>query len=304
MSKKLKTSFIFLGCIILLLVIGTAFLYQLFHFKLQMALGYISVYKTNLTITLLTPFLSGIVICLASLFLVKKIDYVHTIFENNGYKVIRAIFGVVGFIFGLTIGQINPTDWLLFFNHQLFGKTDPINHLDYSFYVYQLPVIQSLLGKMIGIIFYFIVIKGIVAVITYLFKDHKQINISKAGQIISIIDAAGDKKQIHNPKAIQSISRLVGLLFLTFAAGNLLSRYTILFNAQEGNFLYGPGFADTHFTIPISISINSLLLLFISMMFFVFSFKLGRVKTSKADRHKHRIRHCDKPPLISGQIRD
>jgi uncharacterized membrane protein (UPF0182 family) len=273
MSKKLKTSIILFGMIILLLVIGQAFLYQLFQFRLQEALGYISVYVTNLATELLTAFLSALIFCIASVFFVKKIDFVHTVFEKIGYKMLRFVFGVIGFIFGYSIGQINATSWLLFFKHQHFGKTDPIYHLDYSFYVYQLPIIESLLGKIAGIIFYFIVLKVILAFITFLLKDNKQINIKKAGQIISIIDVAGDKKATWNTKDIQSIFRLAGLLFLLFAVGHFFSRYSIMYTSQEGNFLYGPGFADTHFTIPVSILINCLLLLFISIFFFIYSFK-------------------------------
>lgn len=273
MFKKLKMGVIFIGILILLLVIGPALLYQIYHYKLQEALGYILVYKTNLVITLLTAFLAALVLCITSIFSFRKIHYAHTIFEKSGYKFIRVILGIIGFFFGYSVGQINPTDWLLFFHHQLFDKADPIYHLDYSFYVYQLPVIEGLLGKIVGIIFYFIFIKFILALIIYISKNNTQFNISNNGQIISIIDAARDKKQIHNTKGIQSISRLVGLLFLTFAVEHFLTRYSILFNSQEGNFLYGPGFADTHFTIPVSILINCLLLLFISILFFVYSFK-------------------------------
>ncbi|MDP4084894.1 MAG: UPF0182 family protein [Bacillota bacterium] len=263
MSKKLKTGIILFGCILLLLVIGPAVLYQIFNFKLQQALGFISVYKTNLIITLLTAFLSALVICIVTLFSLKKIP--------NTF--LRVVFGVIGFIFGYSIGQINPTSWLLFFNHQHFGKTDPIYHLDYSFFVYQLPGLQSLLGKIVGIIIYFIVIKGLQLVITYFIKNNKQFKITKTGQIISIIDVDKDRVYLPNLKTIQPILKLGGLLFLTFAVEQFLTRYSILYNSQEGNFLYGPGFADTHFTIPVAILINCLLLLFISTMFFIYSFK-------------------------------
>ncbi len=274
MSKKLKATIIIFGFIILLLVIGQAFLYQLFQIKLQQALGFISVYKINLTVSLLTAFLSALIFCIISALTVKKVQYANTIFEKTGYKVLRVMFGGAGLLFGYSIGQINPTEWLLFFNHQLFGKTDPIYHLDYSFYVYQLPIIQSLLGKIGAVIFYFIVIKTIHAVISNLFKDQHQINIKNAGQIISIIDISKNKnKKFHSSKAIQSTLRLCGLLFFIFAAGNFLTRYSILYNTQEGSFLYGPGFTDTHFTIPVSIPINTLLLILISIMFFVYSFK-------------------------------
>lgn len=273
MSKKLKVMLSFFGSLILLLIIGQAFLYQLFHFKLQEALGYISVYKTNLAVTLLTAFLSALVFCILSVLAVKKIEFAQAFFEKIGSKILQTVFGIIGLIFGYSIGQINATNWLLFFRHQAFGKTDPIYHLDYSFYVYQLPIIQSLLGKIVDLILYFIVIKVMLALIGYIFRNDNLINIKKAGRIISIIDAAGKKKQIHNPKAIQSLSRLGGLLFLTFAASQFLTRYSLLFNSQQGNFLYGPGFADTHFTIPIAITINSLLLLLISAMFFVYSAK-------------------------------
>jgi uncharacterized membrane protein (UPF0182 family) len=257
-----------LAIIILLLVIGKAFLSQLFLFKLQEALGFISVYKTNLTISLAIPILSAVVFCILSVLLIRKID-----FPNAGFKILRVVYGIFGLIFGTSIAHINPTAWLLFFNHELFSKTDPVYHLDYSFYVYQLPIIQNLFWKILGIIVYFIVLKVIITFVINISTDPKQFNIKSSGQIISIVDVMSDKKFAPNTKTFPSISRFIGLLFLIFAVEEFLTRFSILYNSKEGTFLYGPGFMDTHFTIPVSITIESLLLLLIAVIFFAYSLK-------------------------------
>ena len=205
--------------------LGISFLDLLFAFKLHEALGYGSVFLKNLGVQAVV--LYGLALIVAILFPLTLRPLKQAV-PTYIYRSLSIVSIVVGWLVGLGVGHIKATDWLLFLHHELFHKTDPIFHLDYAFYVYQLPIYQSIVGRLITLLFAFIIMQI----------------------IILLVQSRSDEKGLI--RAFRWLTRLLAGLFVLFAMDSFLTKYAQLYNDQSGNFLYGPGFTQTHWTLPLS----------------------------------------------------
>lgn len=244
--------------IIVFLILGDLFLNILFAFKKHDALGFGEVYAKNF-ITAVVPALGmAILIGLLTIWTVRPLK---SVLDQRIYWSISILAALIGLMAGYGIGQIDSVRWLLFFNHAVFHKSDPIFHMDYSFYVYQLPVILSFLGKLVGITVYFLLIQVVVSALLYW----------------------ANPSTLTADHSIRKILRLVSFLFLIGAVDHFLSRYTSLYTSQFGNFLYGPGYTKTHFTLP-SIWVTSILILLVGVLLFAFSFRDKTIENFQVHR--------------------
>jgi len=82
----------------------------------------------------------------------------HSRLVRTGVSVIFALLAGIG-----TRGEWN--NWVLFLNRTNFGRSDPLNHIDYGFYVFQLPFIRFVIGWLISAI---VVVTIVTAVAHYL----------------------------------------------------------------------------------------------------------------------------------------
>ncbi|MER3414122.1 MAG: hypothetical protein C4341_07805 [Armatimonadota bacterium] len=78
--------------------------------------------------------------------------YYHVLARGHGWflKMLR----LVALFFGLLFGMVSSGHWktcLLYVNAEPFGKTDPIFGLDYSFFVFRLPLIEWIVGTVIAL---------------------------------------------------------------------------------------------------------------------------------------------------------
>lgn len=246
--KRFKVIGIIILVIIALIILADFAVNLDFNIKKHIALGFPSVYELNLKAYLIPMLISAILFCVLSVLLVRF--YLH---KNNiyMYPAILVLSGVIGLVFGMGIGNINPIQWLLFFHHASFSQTDPIFHFNYAFYVYELPIFILIVNKCMAIIFYLSII-GVASLALLL--------LTKRFRLESL------------EKRFRHILSFFSLIFLFGAISHLMGQYTSLFNKESGNFLYGPGYTAVHFTIP-SIWVTSALILLIGVSLFMFSLK-------------------------------
>jgi uncharacterized membrane protein (UPF0182 family) len=193
--------------------------------RMHNALGYGAVFARMLTVQLSASYLCAL------LFAALSVIAVSSRRSDADERLVTSLrFGAawVGWILGYGLGRVDPTAWMLFFVHAPFHRTDPIFHVDLAFYVYQLPILTDFLVRLIIATLYFCVLRIVAA--AFLAKR--------------IYDALG---------VIRSVLFLSAVVFVATAARELLGRYILTYSAQEGNFLYGPGFTDTHFVIPVAV---------------------------------------------------
>lgn len=219
-----------------------------FNIQKHVALGFPSVYELNLETYLIPMLISAFLFCILTVLLVRHYLYKSHIFMYQGILILS---GVIGWVFGMGIGNINPVQWLLFLHHANFSQSDPIFHLNYAFYVYQLPILESVVNKLIGAIF-FLSIVGVAS--------------------LALLFVTRTTQFEHLEKRFRHILSFFSLIFILGAISHFMGRYSSLFNKESGNFLYGPGFTAVHFTIP-SIWVTSFLILLIGVSIFTFSLK-------------------------------
>ena len=134
--------------------------------------------------------------------------------------------------------------WLLFWNKEDFGTADPLFKLDIGFYVFQLPLIQFLVGWLFMAVLVTLVFT---AVAHYL----------NGG--IRLGPAAVDR---FTPQVRVHLSALLAVLALVKALGYYVQRYTLLFSTR--GVVEGATYTDVKAQLP---AIN--LLMFISVVAFV-----------------------------------
>lgn len=142
--------------------------------------------------------------------------------------VVSAIFALLAGIG--TRGEWN--NWILFLNKTEFHQTDPLNHLDYGFYVFQLPFIQFLVNWLFAAI---IVVTIVTAVAHYL---NGGVNFQASGERVS------RRVKTH-------ISVLFAILALIRAGDYYLARISLVLNRRY--FVNGATYTVVHALRPADI---------------------------------------------------
>lgn len=259
--KRLVTLLTVIIVLIGAIWIGSSLLSLLFNLKLHHALGYGTVYEKNLSIHLIALYSMALVVAILFPIMLMPLKRLTPLIVYRSLSILSIL---AGWMVGLGIGNINASDWLLFFHHQLFHKSDPIFHLDYAFYVYQLPIIESIMTRIGVLLFSFILIRGVLLFF----------GLAKEGK--------------GYLRSYRWIMRLLSLLFIVFAVGTYLSKYAQLFMDQSGNFLFGPGFTETHWSLPIVNWVGVVLYLVIAGIFVTASFK-GADRINLLDFRTYRL---------------
>ena len=135
---------------------------------------------------------------------------------------------VLAGIFGLT-ARANWQEYLAYFHQQEYGMLDPVFAKDISFYMFSLPVLDSIHSWVFGLVF---VALGVV-VWTYFSKS-----------ILFLVFS-----QHHLSAAIRRhVGILIAFLFVLMGIGAFLGRYDLLFSSQ--GVVFGAGYTDVNAVLP------------------------------------------------------
>ncbi|WDL99067.1 UPF0182 family protein [Alicyclobacillus sp. ALC3] len=238
-SKPLIVTLVIIAAIVFIHVA----LDRLYAFRLHGALGYGAIYAKNMWFELATRYLGAALYAGLAFLAVRPFT---DLMPKAMYRALQVLAVVLGWIIGFGMWHLQPTAWFLFFHHQPFHYRDPLLHIDMSFYVYQLPLLIGLVGRMIGTLALWLVIRLLTVVGAFL---HQQTQITKPN-----IDNV-----IHR-QARLSLT-LLGVLFILFAVMTYLNRFTLMLTSGNGSFVYGPDYVQAHFTLPIFSWLHILLLL-------------------------------------------
>ena len=159
-------------------------------------------------------------------------------------------------VIGIIAGFAAISDWQtvqLFLNSTPFGTVDPVNHIDVSFYAFQLPFYRLLLDWL----FVSVAISFAVALITHYIFGGIRLS-GRAGQVSSAARA--------------QLAIIAGIFVLLKAVAYFFDRYELLFSDRNSSIFYGATYTDINAVIP-----AKLILLFISIIcaiaFFVAVFR-------------------------------
>lgn len=232
--------------IVLIVVAIHVWINRLYNLRLHVALGYGSVYSLNMIIELISRYGGALLYALLALYFVRPF---WNVLPSFFYPVVQVPVAVAGWTIGYTLWSIDPTSWLLFFNHPVFHRLDPLLHMDISFYVYQLPILNGVVGRII-----FTLLLALMSQLLYLFTLFAKQQ--------SITQGTGLLKAIHNTARVGLW--LASILFLCFTALSVLGRYDLVLAGGNGSFLFGPGFVDARLTLPFFSWLHILFLLLVS----------------------------------------
>ncbi|HET6873025.1 MAG TPA: UPF0182 family protein, partial [Sporolactobacillaceae bacterium] len=125
-----KITLTVMGVVLAIAVVylGFSFLDIVFSYKLHTALGYGSVFLKNFGVQAIVLYGSALIVAILFPLALRPLKQA---VPNYIYRFFSILSIIIGWLVGLAVGHIKATDWLLFFHHDLFSKTDPIFHLDY-----------------------------------------------------------------------------------------------------------------------------------------------------------------------------
>jgi len=154
------------------------------------------------------------------------------------------ISAVLGFFTGLAGGSSWDTV-LKYFNKTSFGILDPVFHRDISFYFFDLPFWQWLVGFLFWIIFVSLIGAGLI----YFFRGSFSFSRANPGSLRYSSEGKLMRVGIAKPAKIH-LSVLVFFLFLVAAAKTYFIKIPSLLYSTTGPFT-GAAYTDIHATLPV-----------------------------------------------------
>lgn len=231
-SKRRQGTLWYLIGFILLIIAVNVFINQLYAVRLHGALGYGNVFNKNLAFGLITKYAGAIVYAILAWVSLRKFQ---AIMPTLPYRTLTVFVALVGWGIGFGLWTLDPTQWFLFIHHAPFHHTDPLFHLDYSFYTYDLPILQGVASRIIFTIILWLITRVAWFATTMLRQNTVTTNLSA--------------KKIHGQ--LRRLLLWMAFLFLLFAAVATLNRYAMALWPGNGQFIFGPDFVTARISIPI-----------------------------------------------------
>jgi uncharacterized membrane protein (UPF0182 family) len=213
--------------------------------------GYLSVYFTKI-VTVLKLMIPVFILSYVSIWLyyksikksivrLKKVVEVNPKLEATQNKIFIACNLVVSLLFSFAFASKYWDMILKFINAVSFNEKDPIFNMDVSFYIFKLPLIESLYSFVMTLLVLLVIIKVIV------FVAFKSKDIFYAGRIQDgLVDPKGFGKELimFGGKQIAIISSLIAL-FLSL--GFLVNIFNLVYSPR--GVAFGASYTDIHVTL-------------------------------------------------------
>lgn len=225
--------------IIAIAILSIGFFIDVQWFK---EVGYLNVFMTRIiaSLCLIVPIFVISFIALFIYFKSMKKTVLGIIGNENGkiYNIISMVLNLVAsMILGVTVAFNNWRGILEFINAQSFGVKDPIFNLDISFYMFKLPIINSLYQASFTILMVMVVLTFIVYMSTSLkpgVSGGRVIHLNSRGE--GIIKFAG--------KQLAIISAIAMVLF---SLGFILKGFDLVYSPR--GVAYGASYTDIKVTL-------------------------------------------------------
>ena len=249
-KKKLVISSVIILLIVCLFSLGNIvqFIINIEWFD---KVDYLSVYLTKIftVLKLMIPvfILSYLSIWLYYKGIKKSIVHLKKVVEVNPKK--RAIENkifvacnlIVSFVFSYTFASYYWYMLLQFINAVGFNVKDPIFNLDVSFYIFKLPLIESLYGLIMTLLIFLVIIKVIVF---FVFKAKDTFNVGKIPNPLEDIKVLGKELIIFSGRQLAITCSLIAL-FLSL--GYIINSFNLVYSPR--GVAYGASYTDIHVTL-------------------------------------------------------
>lgn len=240
-NKILNTVLISILLLVVVFFVSTNFIINVQWFK---EVGYLNVFFTKL-IAICKLFVPIFILyfCVIAIYLFTLRKSIRSLVGDTKFKSVKKYFILSNLVISiLGAGATATTQWykiLQFTNAVPFGEVDPIFNKDISFYVFKLPLVQSLFSTAISLI----IILVLITVIIYLALGFKDKIYQNKDNVINI----NSKTYGIRKFAGKQLAVLASVLSLLIGCSYLLKSYNLVYSTRGVS--YGAGYTDVKITM-------------------------------------------------------
>ncbi|MDK0899736.1 UPF0182 family protein [Clostridium perfringens] len=240
-DKILNTVLISILLLVVVFFVSTNFIINVQWFK---EVGYLNVFFTKL-IAICKLFVPIFILyfCVIAIYLFTLRKSIRSLVGDTKFKSVKKYFLLSNLVISiLGAGATATTQWykiLQFTNAVPFGEVDPIFNKDISFYVFKLPLVQSLFSTAISLI----IILVLITVIIYLALGFKDKIYQNKDNVINI----NSKTYGIRKFAGKQLAVLASVLSLLIGCSYLLKSYNLVYSTRGVS--YGAGYTDVKITM-------------------------------------------------------
>ena len=240
-NKILNTVLISILLLVVVFFVSTNFIINVQWFK---EVGYLNVFFTKL-IAICKLFVPIFILyfCVIAIYLFTLRKSIRSLVGDTKFKSVKKYFLLSNLVISiLGAGATATTQWykiLQFTNAVSFGEVDPIFNKDISFYVFKLPLVQSLFSTAISLI----IILVLITVIIYLALGFKDKIYQNKDNVINI----NSKTYGIRKFAGKQLAVLASVLSLLIGCSYLLKSYNLVYSTRGVS--YGAGYTDVKITM-------------------------------------------------------
>ena len=240
-NKILNTVLISILLLVVVFFVSTNFIINVQWFK---EVGYLNVFFTKL-IAICKLFVPIFILyfCVIAIYLFTLRKSIRSLVGDTKFKSVNKYFLLSNLVISiLGAGATATTQWykiLQFTNAVPFGEVDPIFNKDISFYVFKLPLVQSLFSTAISLI----IILVLITVIIYLALGFKDKIYQNKDNVINI----NSKTYGIRKFAGKQLAVLASVLSLLIGCSYLLKSYNLVYSTRGVS--YGAGYTDVKITM-------------------------------------------------------
>ncbi|EOU1875585.1 UPF0182 family protein [Clostridium perfringens] len=240
-NKILNTVLISILLLVVVFFVSTNFIINVQWFK---EVGYLNVFFTKLIVIckLFVPIFI-LYFCVIAIYLFTLRKSIRSLVGDTKFKSVKKYFLLSNLVISiLGAGATATTQWykiLQFTNAVPFGEVDPIFNKDISFYVFKLPLVQSLFSTAISLI----IILVLITVIIYLALGFKDKIYQNKDNVINI----NSKTYGIRKFAGKQLAVLASVLSLLIGCSYLLKSYNLVYSTRGVS--YGAGYTDVKITM-------------------------------------------------------
>lgn len=185
-------------------------------------------------------------------------------------KIERRVFAIFDLILSFTIAySVSTAYWyriLQFQNSSSFNTKDPIFNLDISFYVFKLPLIESIYSLIISLIVLLVIVTIVIYFILYASQSYSfGGTMNKNSDLFKFSDVKDGIKKF----AGKQLAVLFAMMFLLLSFGYIIKGWDLVYS--ERGVVYGASYTDVHvsllfFRILAIVCVISSVVIFISVL--------------------------------------
>lgn len=240
--------------VVILILVGIIVIHvvldRLFAYKLHQALQYPSVYSKMMWFEIVTRYVGGLLVAwLAAM----QFRLFRAFIPKAIYRSTIAVVAFFAYVIGFGLFTLDPTTWFTAFHHVPIGRSDPLLHMDLSFYIYVLPVINDALARILFLYIVSLLLHIAYLALTFLLQGR----VTREADLTSRI-----------ARVTRRVFTMSGILFVIFALLTYLSRYDLMLGVGNGSFVSGPDFVTAKLAIGIFTYVHIFFLLLVAAVLF------------------------------------